>query len=100
MTGKFVLGMHGEITYGGRRLAGMYPHEQVKVVAEKMEISVKDLTNPDVTRERRDDLGIGISTAVAGSPKGIAAKYKIAKLLDIQINSVNYFKSQIESLWK
>ena len=61
---------------------------------------MKDLTTPDVTRERREDLGIGISTAVAGSPKGIAAKYKIAKLLDIQINSVNYFKSQIKSLWK
>jgi dimethylamine---corrinoid protein Co-methyltransferase len=32
MAGEFVLGMHGEITYGGRRLAGLYPHEQVKVV--------------------------------------------------------------------
>ena len=50
---------------------------------------MKDLTTPDVTRERREDLGIGISTAVAGSPKGIAAKYKIAKLLDILIISGN-----------
>jgi len=32
MSGEFVLGMHGEITYDGKRLAGMYPHEQVKVV--------------------------------------------------------------------
>lgn len=32
MAGEFVLGMHGEITYDGKRLAGMYPHEQVKVV--------------------------------------------------------------------
>jgi dimethylamine--corrinoid protein Co-methyltransferase len=34
MSGEFVLGMHGEIQYNGKRLAGMYPHEQVKVVEE------------------------------------------------------------------
>ncbi len=31
MSGEFILGMHGEITFDGKRLAGMYPHEQVKV---------------------------------------------------------------------
>ena len=31
-SGEFVIGMHGEVTFDGRRLAGMYPHEQVKVV--------------------------------------------------------------------
>ena len=31
MSGEFVLGMHGEINYDGKRLAGMYPHEQVKM---------------------------------------------------------------------
>jgi dimethylamine--corrinoid protein Co-methyltransferase len=31
-SGEFVLGMHGEVTFDGKRLAGMYPHEQVKVV--------------------------------------------------------------------
>ncbi len=34
MASEFVLGMHGEIEYNGKRLAGMYPHEQVKVVEE------------------------------------------------------------------
>ncbi|SHF53511.1 dimethylamine:corrinoid methyltransferase [Desulfacinum infernum DSM 9756] len=29
--GEFVLGMHGGVEYQGRRLAGLYPHEQVKV---------------------------------------------------------------------
>ncbi len=33
-SGEFVLGMHGEIKYKEKRLAGMYPHEQVKVVEE------------------------------------------------------------------
>jgi dimethylamine--corrinoid protein Co-methyltransferase len=34
MAGEFVLGMHGELTYDGQRLAGLYPHQQVKL-AEK-----------------------------------------------------------------
>jgi len=29
-SGEFVLGMHGEIAFNDRRLAGMYPHEQAK----------------------------------------------------------------------
>ena len=28
---EFVLGMHGEVEFNGRRLAGMYPHEQAKM---------------------------------------------------------------------
>lgn len=31
MSSEFVLGMHGQILYNGERLAGMYPHKQVKV---------------------------------------------------------------------
>ncbi len=34
MAGEFVLGMHGKLKYDGQRLAGMYPHKQVKI-AEK-----------------------------------------------------------------
>ena len=28
---EFILGMHGAVTFDGQRLAGMYPHKQVKV---------------------------------------------------------------------
>ena len=31
MAGEFVLGMHGELTYQGERLAGMYAHDQVRM---------------------------------------------------------------------
>jgi dimethylamine--corrinoid protein Co-methyltransferase len=31
MSSEFVLGMHGKITFDGQRLAGMFPHDQVKV---------------------------------------------------------------------
>lgn len=34
MAGEFILGMHGEVAYDGVGLAGLYPHEQVKL-AEK-----------------------------------------------------------------
>ncbi len=31
MAGEFVLGMHGDLTYDGVRLAGLYPQDQVKL---------------------------------------------------------------------
>lgn len=34
MAGEFVLGMHGKLTYDGVRLAGLYPHKQVKLAAK------------------------------------------------------------------
>ena len=34
MAGEFVLGMHGEMSHNGVRLAGLYPHEQVKLAQE------------------------------------------------------------------
>jgi len=32
MAGEFVLGMHGKLKYDDQRLAGLYPHKQVKLV--------------------------------------------------------------------
>jgi len=34
MAAEFVLGFHGELEWHGHRLAGMWPHQQVKVVEE------------------------------------------------------------------
>ena len=34
MASEFVLGMHGELEFGGRRLAGLWPRDQMKVAAE------------------------------------------------------------------
>ncbi len=34
MAAEFVLGFHGQLEYKGKRLAGMWPHQQVKVVEE------------------------------------------------------------------
>ena len=68
--------------------------EAKKYVAGKLGVGVLDLTNEEVMRQLREDLGIGIITSIAGSPKGIRAKLKIAELLGVPINSVDLFKSQ------
>jgi len=70
-------------------------HEAKKYVAEKLGVEVMDLTDEEIMRPLREKLGIGTVTSVAGGPKGIRAKIKIAELLDIQIPSVELFKSQI-----
>ena len=70
--------------------------EAKKYVASRLKIKPSDLTNEEMMRPLREDLGIGTTTSVAGSPKGIRAKLKVAELLDIPINSVELFKSQIK----
>jgi dimethylamine--corrinoid protein Co-methyltransferase len=67
-----------------------------KYVAEKLGVSILDLTDEDVMYPLREELGIGVVTAKAGGPKGIVAKAKIAQLLGIEINSVNLFKKRME----
>ncbi len=57
-------------------------------VANKLNISLQDLVDECVMRDVREDLGIGIVTAVPGVHRGITAKRRIAELLDIEINSV------------
>lgn len=39
MAGEFILGMHGELAYQGVRLAGLYPHQQVKL-AKKAGVTI------------------------------------------------------------
>ena len=91
----------GGIRTSGDLVAWMQLIKKMKIdaakqyVAEKLGVGIEELTNEEVMRQLREDLGIGIITSVAGSPKGIRAKLKIAELLDVSINSVDLFKSQI-----
>ena len=64
-------------------------------VAEKMKIVPIDLADECVMRDVRKELGIGTITSIPGVPKGIAAKWRIAELLGIEINSVNKFKHKV-----
>ena len=65
-------------------------------VAQKLGVEQIDLTNEDAMRQIREDLGLGTVVSIAGSPKGIRAKKKIAELLGITIRSVELFKSQFD----
>jgi dimethylamine--corrinoid protein Co-methyltransferase len=95
----FASGMGG-IRTSGDLVAWMQLTKKMKIdaakhyVAQKLGVGIADLVNEEVMRQLREDLGIGLITSVAGSPKGIRAKLKIAELLDVPINSVDLFKSQ------
>ncbi|MCF8067099.1 MAG: hypothetical protein K9L30_00785 [Desulfobacterales bacterium] len=91
---------------GGMRTAGdlvawtqmtlkMKTQDAKKYVAEKLGIDVLSLTDEDVMRPLREELGIGVLTAVVGRPVGITAKLKISEILDIKINSVQRFKELV-----
>ena len=91
----------GGIRTAGDLVAWMQMTRKMKIndakayVAEKLGIDVFELNDEEVMRELRKDLGLGTVTSIAGSPKGIRAKIKIAELLDIKIRSVELFKSQL-----
>lgn len=91
----------GGIRTAGDLVAWMQMTRKMKIndakayVADKLGIEVLDLTNEEVMRDIRKDLKIGMVTSVAGSPKGIRAKYKIAELLEIPIRSVERFKADL-----
>jgi len=93
----------GGIRTAGDLVAWMQITRRMKIteaknyVADRLGVSLLDLTDEAVMREIRNDLGIGTVTATAGGPKGIRAKLKVAELLDIQINSVTRFQKQIVS---
>ena len=105
------LGMHlahimasgmGGIRTAGDLVAWMQMTRKLKLpdakayVANKLGIELIDLANEEVMRDIRKDLKIGTVTSIAGSPKGIRAKKKVAELLDIRIRSVELFRSQFE----
>ena len=64
-------------------------------VAEKLGVSVEDLSDSTVMRRLREELDIGVITAVPGAANGLAAKARIAALLDIKINCVERLKRKM-----
>ena len=66
--------------------------EAKNYVADRLGVSVPDLTDPIIMKEVREDLNLGLLHPHAGSPKCMEAKFNIARLLDIDINCVRRFK--------
>jgi dimethylamine--corrinoid protein Co-methyltransferase len=71
-----------------------------KYVAGKLGIDVIDLSNEDVMSRIREDLDIGLVCSEPDGSKGMIAKSRIAKLLDIEINSVNKFYAKLNAPFK
>ena len=69
--------------------------EAKQYVAQKLGISVTDLSDSTVMRGIREELDIGVITAVPGSARGLEAKARIADLLGVKINSVERLKRKM-----
>ena len=84
----------GDLVARMQMTRGMKIAEAKKYVADKLGISVPEMIDEVLMREVREDLKLGFITSRGGHPKGIEAKHHIARLLDIDINSVNAFKAR------
>jgi dimethylamine--corrinoid protein Co-methyltransferase len=59
--------------------------EAKKYVADKLKVGVEDLADSTVMRNLRQELDIGVITAVPGARRGIEAKRNISELLDVKV---------------
>lgn len=66
-------------------------NEAKEYVAQKLGVTVMDLSDESLMKELREELDIGHVLARPGAAIGMEAKVRIAKLLDIKINSVTRF---------
>ena len=85
----------GDLVARMQMTRGMKIGEAKKFVADKLGVSVDELTDAVSMTEIRDDLKIGGVYSSMGSPKGIEAKHHISELLEIEINSLRLFKERV-----
>jgi dimethylamine--corrinoid protein Co-methyltransferase len=78
----------GDLVARMQMTRGMKIDDAKAYVADKLSVSVTDLSDPVVMTEVREDLEIGSLSPLPGCTKGIEAKIRIAKVLDIDINCV------------
>jgi len=72
--------------------------EQAKAyVAQKLNLTTADLTDETTMAKVRNEKGIGSVIPDHVEYTGIAAKSKIAKLLDITIHSVDLYEKHLKS---
>ena len=74
---------------------GMRIDTAKKYVAEKLGVSVLDLSDTIAMSEVREELDIGRICETPEVAKGIDAKFRIAELLDLKINCVNMFMDRV-----
>lgn len=72
--------------------------EQAKAyVAQKLNLSISDLTDETTMSKVRSEKGLGSVIPDHVEYTGIAAKSKIARLLDITIHSVDLYEKHLKS---
>jgi len=84
----------GDLVARMQMARGMKIAEAKRYVADRLGISVAELTDAAVMWEIRQNLGIGVVYSKRGFHKGIEAKHHIAELLGIEINSLNRFRER------
>ena len=84
----------GDLVARVQMARGMRIAEAKAYVAEKLSISVSELTDPVIMTEVREDLQIGQIMPLPGCAKGIEAKFRIADVLGIGINCVDRFRDR------
>jgi len=62
-------------------------------VAKKLGVDVMDLADENAMKDVREELGLGTMAEFKETPKGIAAKMNIEKVLDLKINSCGLFRN-------
>jgi len=92
---------------GGIRTAGdlvmrvqlakkMKINEAKAYVAEKLGVTLEELCDVVAMSDVREDMGLGLAHVEpnAGANAGMEAKFRIQKILGIQVNSVERFKER------
>jgi hypothetical protein len=86
----------GDLVARMQMTRGMRLPEAKKYVADKLRCGIGDLSDSWAMEQARGDLGLGRildhSNLHPGEPNAMMAKFRIADLLDIRINSVERFK--------
>ena len=85
----------GDLVARVQMARGMRIQQAKKYVADRLRIAVSELTDPVIMTEVREDLQIGAVTPLPGCAKGVEAKFRMAEVLDIDINCVQRFKDKI-----
>ncbi len=84
----------GDLVARMQMTRGMKIDEAKMYVADKLSVSVSDLTDPVIMTEVREDLDIGSVSPLPGCAKGIESKLRIAEVLDIDINCIRRLKNK------
>ena len=84
----------GDLVLRMQLTKGMRLAEAKEYVAGKLGVNTVDLADCSVMKDIREALQIGYPMPAAGAAKGIEAKFHIAEILGININSVDRFKEK------